>query len=84
MTREKPDDKRRALALNWAKAFSQLGAGGGGGCPAGNQMVFFLFFCKSPFRGDLMLTTLDEGVLGGCSVDLGEYLCAKSSSWGKI
>ena len=24
-----------------------------------------------------MLTTLDEGVLGGCSVDLGEYLCAR-------
>ena len=24
-----------------------------------------------------MLTTLDEGVLGGCSVDLGEYLYAR-------
>ena len=38
---------------------------------------YFFFFLQITFRGHLMLTTLDEGVLGGCSVDLGEYLCAR-------
>ena len=39
-------------------------------------MVFFLFL-QITFRGHLMLTTLDEGVQGGCSVDLGEYFGAR-------
>ena len=38
---------------------------------------YFFFFLQITFRGHLMLTTLDEGVLEGCSVDLGEYLCAR-------
>ena len=38
---------------------------------------YFFFFLQITFRGHLMLTALDEGVLGGWSVDLGEYLCAR-------
>ena len=39
---------------------------------------YFFFFLQITFWGHLMLTTLDEGILGGSSVDLGEYLCARA------
>ena len=31
---------------------------------------YFFFFLQITLRGHLMLTTLDEGVQGGCSVDI--------------